>query len=327
MRKLVAAMVVVSFVAACSESSGPNGGSPAALLILSGGTLQAGVFGEPAPVRPTVLVVDSDNLPVSGVTVSFAVAARSGTISSPTQTTSSKGSASVEWTMGNGFGAQTLTANVQGLEPVTFTATAIAPNAGVIAFNLVDPAGDTLSAPAGALSRAVDLIGLRGDFKRDSLIVTATFTGPVLPGFPPTGSVAGFVEFDIDDSPATGDGSTSNFFGASASVGIEYWLGFFSPNGTRVGLYGLERDTDVAATFSGNTIVARIPMSKLANDDGNFTVVGVVGPTERPTDIFPNSGQTQIRRSVVSSSYSSNFLSDRALLSAATTPRFWNTRR
>ena len=320
-------MLIVSFIAACSESSGPKGGAPAALLILSGGAPQVGVFGESAPVRPTVLVVDSDNLPVSGVTVSFAVGARSGTISSPVQTTSSKGSASVEWTMGNGFGAQTLTANVQGLVPVTFNATAIAPDAGIIAFNLVDPAGDTLAPPAGALSRARDLIVLRGEFKRDSLIVTATFTGPVLPGFSPTGSVAGFVEFDIDDSSITGDGSTSNFFGATAAVGIEYWLGFFSPNGTRVGLYGLERDTDVAAAFSGNTMVARIPMSKLSNDDGNFTVVGVVGPTERPTDIFPNSGQTQIRRSVVSSSSSSNFLTEPELLRAPTTPRFWNTRR
>ena len=38
----------------------------------------------------------------------------------------------------------TLTATVAGLPPVAFTATAIAPDSGILAFSLVDPAGDTL---------------------------------------------------------------------------------------------------------------------------------------------------------------------------------------
>jgi len=304
MRKLVAALSIVGF-AACSESSGPRTGPPAALLVLAGGTPQVGVFGQALPVRPTVLVTDADNRPVSGVSVSFSTTG-GGTMDAPVQQTDAKGSASVAWTMGNSFGTRTLTANVQGLEPVTFTASAIAPDAGVLAFSIADPVGDTLAFMPGYTRPAIDLVALRGDFKRDSLIVTATFSGPVSPGGSAPNALGGFVEIDIDDNSATGEGSFSNAFGASAAVGVEYVLSFFSSDGFSLDLLGLTQDAEVASSFSGNTVVARIPMSKLANDDGNFSIVGVFGTIERPTDLIPNSGQTQVRRGLLFGASSAN---------------------
>ena len=312
MRKLVAAISVAGFVVACSDSSGPNVGPPAALLILSGGT-QVGLFGQPLSVRPTVLVVDENNLPVPDISVSFATGP-GATIDASTQKTSSKGSASVAWTMGNAFGQRTLTATVQGLDPVTFSASALAPDAGILAFNITDPVGDTLPAVPFTFRSAIDLVGLRGDFKRDSLIVTATFSGPVSAGDLAANSVLGYLEFDIDDNRSTGEGSISNAYGATANVGIEYWLGLFSQTGTTVTLFGLLSDTTVAATYSGNTIVVRVPMRKLGNDDGNFTVVGVIGTFERATDFFPNAGQTQIRRSLVTAGSSRSVLTESARL-------------
>jgi len=308
MRKLVAALTFAG-VGACSDSSGPESGPPAALLVLAGGKAQVGTFGQPLLIRPTVLVVDASNLPVPGVSVSFATAG-GGTIDTPVQKTSSNGAASVAWTMGNTFGPRTLTANVQGLEPVSFSASAIAPDAGVVAFTMTDPASDTLAAIPGFTKPAIDLVALRGDFKRDSLILTATFSGPISPGSSAANAIGGYIEIDIDDNPNTGVLSVSNFYGATANVGIEYQLSLFGSSGFSLDLFGLDSGTTVGATFSGNTVVARIPMSRLSHDDGNFSIVAIIGNTERPTDLVPNTGQTQIRRGLLFGASSANRIID-----------------
>jgi len=187
---------------------------------------------------------------------------------------------------------------------------AIAPDAGVLAFNLVDPAGDTLAPPTTTLPAAIDLLSLRGDFKRDSLILTATFSGSVTFGFAAPNAVTGFIEFDIDDNASTGVPSLSNAFGASAAIGGEYLLSFLGSTGTTFTLASQSSSSPVAASFSGSTVVVRVPMSLLGNDDGNFTIAGVIGTIDRPTDIFPNSGQVTVRRGIGVSS-TMNVVSDR----------------
>jgi len=306
MRKLIAALTIGS-VGACSDSSGPDAGPPAALLVLAGARAQVGTFGQPLAIRPTVLVVDASNLPVPGISVSFATTG-GATIDAPVQKTTSNGSASVAWTMGNTFGSRTLTANVQGLEPVTFSASAIAPDAGVVAFAMTDPASDTLPVVPGFTKPAIDLVALRGDFKRDSLIITATFSGPVSSGSSAANAIGGYIEIDIDDNPNTGVLPVSNFYGATANVGVEYQLSLFASNGFSLDLFGMDSGTTVGASFSGNTVVARIPMSRLSLDDGNFSIVGIIGNTERPTDLVPNTGQTQIRRGLLFGASSANVL-------------------
>ena len=278
--------------AACSDSNGPSVGPPSALLITAGGTAQLGAFGQAVPIAPTVLVTDAKNQPVPNVTVSFTTTG--GTVDAATKTTGSNGAASVAWTLGNTFGQKTLTASVAGLPSVTFTANAIAPDAGVLAFNITDPVSDTLSNDSASVDRGHDIVSVRGDFKRDSIIVTATFNAPVSPA-----TLGGFIEFDMDDNPATGDTPVSNDYGASANLGIEYILYMFGSNGSSMLLLSLGGNTPVKASFSGNSIVARIPMNLLANDDGNFGIVGVVGTNDRPTDVFPNSGAGLVRRNAL----------------------------
>ena len=39
-------------------------------------------------------------------------------------------------------------------------------------------------------------------------------------------------------------------------------------------------------------------MLLLGNDDGNFSLVGVIGTIDRPTDVFPNSGLITVRRGI-----------------------------
>jgi len=312
MKKLIGALSIVTLaLSACKDSTEPGLGPPAKLLIQAGGGLpQTGVIGQAVPTAPTVLVTDASNRPVPGVAVTFAITSGGGSLSSTTQTTSSIGVGSVVWTLGNTFGLKTLTATVAGLPPVTFNAMAIAPDAGVLAFNLVDPAGDTLAPPATTLPPAIDLLSLRGDFKRDSLILTATFSGPVTFGSVAPNAIAGFIEFDIDDNASTGVPSLSNTFGASAAIGAEYLLSFAGSTGTTFTLASQSSSSPVQASFSGSTVVVRVPMSLLGNDDGNFTIAGVIGTIDRPTDIFPNSGQTTVRRGISVSS-TMNVVSDR----------------
>jgi hypothetical protein len=294
MNKFIRAFSLVALaLAACTDSNGPSLGPPAKLLIQAGGAPQTAVFGQAVPIAPRVLVTDASNHPVPGVAVTFAITSGGGSLTSTTQTTNSTGLVSVVWTLGNTFGTNTLTATVAGLPPITFSATAILSDAVVLAFNLVDPAGDTLNtfAETTPTPPAIDLLSLRGDFKRDSLILTATFSEA--PNF-----LSGYVEFDIDDNASTGDPypPLSNSYGASATIGREYVLSFWGPDVVilDLSLHG----SPVHASYSGSTVVVRIPMSLLGNDDGNFSFVGVIGTMDRATDVFPNTGEMIVRRGI-----------------------------
>ena len=86
-----------------------------------------------------VSVVDQDGSPLAGVDVTFSVAAGGGMLSAPTNanpctvvssrssttaTTDANGRAATRLTLGSDPGTNTVEATVEGLEPVTFTATA-----------------------------------------------------------------------------------------------------------------------------------------------------------------------------------------------------------
>jgi formylglycine-generating enzyme required for sulfatase activity/alpha-tubulin suppressor-like RCC1 family protein len=73
---------------------------------------------------PAVVVKTATGAVIGGIKVTFAIASGGGFIIGPTQTTGSDGIARVNsWTLGISAGTNTLTATVQGLAPVTFTAT------------------------------------------------------------------------------------------------------------------------------------------------------------------------------------------------------------
>ncbi|MEX2284889.1 MAG: hypothetical protein WEE89_20545 [Gemmatimonadota bacterium] len=295
-RLVLRAFVPALLLLGCNDSSGPDIGPPAKLVVLAGAT-QTGVFGQAAPVLPSVRVTDDRDRPVPGVAVTFTLASGGGSIGTPNSMTDATGVANPgSWTLGKNFGAKTLTATVGTLPPVTFTATVIAPDAGILAFNLTDPAADTLAHDTVGVPKAHDVLSLRGDFKRDSLILTLTFGGPI-GSFTDGGDLAvvGFLELDIDDNPSSGVGSISDFFGGSGNLGIDYTIGLGGtatsvtvgpPSGPAV---------QVPAAFSGNTVIMRIPLAAIGNDDGNFSLVGIIGTVDRPTDVFPNSGATLVR--------------------------------
>ncbi len=97
---------------------------PHTLTIVSGDG-QEGTVGEPLAKPFVVSVLDQEGAAFAGAVVSFSVSAGGGTLSSATATTDANGRARTTLTLGPEPGTNTVTATVAGLEPVTFTATAI----------------------------------------------------------------------------------------------------------------------------------------------------------------------------------------------------------
>ena len=84
---------------------------------------QEGTAGAQLDEQFVVLVSDEDGAAMAGVVVSFAVAAGGGTLSAATATTDATGRAATRLTLGSDPGTNTVSATVEGLESVTFTAT------------------------------------------------------------------------------------------------------------------------------------------------------------------------------------------------------------
>ncbi|HSG49217.1 MAG TPA: hypothetical protein VLA43_15460 [Longimicrobiales bacterium] len=95
---------------------------------------------------PTVRALDENGLPVSGVSVRFSVAEGSGAVTVTLAETDDEGlAASGIWTLGSTAGRQSLTAQVDGGDPVGFSAQAAAGSVAV-----VEPvAGDQQTALVG----------------------------------------------------------------------------------------------------------------------------------------------------------------------------------
>jgi hypothetical protein len=295
------AVLAIALCSACSSDSGgpddDNNVDTGRHLEVHAGATQSGIMGQPTPIAPTVIVTNDGGNPVAGVTVNFSIASGGGSISSATAITGTDGKASVTWTLGRTYASQALNAEVQGGGLVGFLATATGPDAGIMAFNLTDPDADTLAYAGLPAPRALDLIALRGDFKRDSLILTLTFSSSVsdaaLGG---ADGLFGLIEFDIDDRLTTGVPAEANEFGGSASLGIDFLVDLFDEFGLRRAVVHSPTTTDVIpSTFSGNTATVRIPMRLLGNDDGQFSLVGVLGLVDRATDLIPNAGGATIR--------------------------------
>ncbi len=98
-------------------------------LTIDGGDNQTGQSGWTLPYPLQVLVNGSAGVAVPGVSVNFAVTSGTATIAA-SAVSDSAGMASVQLTVGSNTGSITVTATLAGLEPVQFSATAIATPTG-----------------------------------------------------------------------------------------------------------------------------------------------------------------------------------------------------
>ena len=99
---------------------------PASQIIAQSGNAQTGVVGTALALPLVVKTAAVDGVPVSGVTVNFAVASGGGSVTNTSVVSDANGLAQTKWTLGTSTGAQTVTASAGTLtnSPLTFTATA-----------------------------------------------------------------------------------------------------------------------------------------------------------------------------------------------------------
>ncbi len=148
-------MVSLLVAAACSTAAPtgptdssiptPTPGEPSAIRV-SGGDAQTAPIGTPVSTVPQVRVVNQSGAGVPGVAVVFEVTVGGGSVESSTVATDGQGIASAgTWTLG-AAGQQQLQASAPGVGSVTFTATALATPAAIVA-----TAGDAQTTQVGTL--------------------------------------------------------------------------------------------------------------------------------------------------------------------------------
>lgn len=99
---------------------------PPARIEVTSGDRQSGTAGTALPHPVRVRVLDSRGAPVAGATVTFTPSTGWGVVDPGVASTADDGIAATKWVLGHVGGTQTLTASIEGLTPVTFTATAAA---------------------------------------------------------------------------------------------------------------------------------------------------------------------------------------------------------
>lgn len=118
---------------------------PPAQMAINAGDQQSAPAGTAVAIRPSVVLRDAFNNPVSGVAVTFEVAGGGGTITGATPSTNSTGNATVGgWTLGTVVGANALTARA-GTLSVAFDATAT-PGPASLAASTATVSDDTVAA-------------------------------------------------------------------------------------------------------------------------------------------------------------------------------------
>ena len=119
------ARAIVSGVGEASFSATASAGDPDDMVIVSGNE-QQGQAGTRLANSLVVAVVDDEDNPVAGVTVTWRVESGGGSVTPRTSTTDENGRASTGWTLGDGTGEQRVEASAPGAGSVRFEATSVA---------------------------------------------------------------------------------------------------------------------------------------------------------------------------------------------------------
>lgn len=170
---------------------------------------------------------------------------------------------------------------------------------GDLTATATDSIGDTFGS---AGRKQWDISSL--EIVRDTGGVTITLaftTNVILPTTGDTTAMIGDVEFDVDQSAATGDTGLVDHFrnnSGSTGMGVDYVLDLFDINAdSTIPVFDSTVSVQqgvVKATVSGNKISARIPRSMLGGDDGYLNAAAIVGTQHEPTDIVPNNGHLHV---------------------------------
>jgi hypothetical protein len=151
----VLALSILSVQCGGGDGGGPGPGGPTPIptsIAILGGNNQTGVVGEALPTSPSVVVSDAGGNGLAGVTVTFSIPFGGGSLTGATPRTGADGIAVLgEWVLGTGVGSKALRAEVTGVNPVQFSASAVAGAAdslvGDSPLSQVTPAGSMVPVP------------------------------------------------------------------------------------------------------------------------------------------------------------------------------------
>jgi hypothetical protein len=135
-----AAQAIVSGVGQATFTATASAGSPDDIRIVSGNE-QQGQAGTRLAQDLVVVVVDDDDNPVPGVSVTWRVESGGGTVAPRTATTGGDGRAATAWTLGPRTGEQRVEASAPGAGTVRFEATATAGSPSALGI-VTQPAGN-----------------------------------------------------------------------------------------------------------------------------------------------------------------------------------------
>lgn len=159
-------------------------------------------------------------------------------------------------------------------------------------FSFTDPAGDRLVGDDDIGSP--DIVQVSGSYDAEGLVLVLTFDAAVVPWSEnQLNSLDGFVDFDLDESTATGIPAAGDGYGANAGLGADYFLNLRDVGGTQMSLMRADgkQFSIVSARFEGRTVTVEVPRSALGNDEGGLRMSVVVGhPGSPATDLAPNEG-------------------------------------
>jgi len=177
--KLTRDLLVIAGAMSCAAASSmtPNGGTSGAtgangnVIVKTSGDGQQGTLSATLALPLVVTVKSSAGSPVSGATVTWAVAPGNGVLSGATSSTDANGHASMRWTLDGTFLANAATASIAGAS-VTFSA--LGNGSGDLGGRPIFPASDPWRTDISASPR---------DALSDSLIASCGATTGMHPDF------------------------------------------------------------------------------------------------------------------------------------------------
>jgi hypothetical protein len=118
---VISLALMISLVA-CGD--GPTSPDAASRMESVSGNSQPGFIGIPLDEHLAVRVLDVNNIPVPNATVSWVVESGAGSVTPAQAKSDEDGIARTTWTLGLNTGEQEVTANINGVDPISFLATA-----------------------------------------------------------------------------------------------------------------------------------------------------------------------------------------------------------
>ncbi|WP_373063362.1 Ig domain-containing protein [Gemmatimonas sp.] len=141
-------------LSACSGEKSTGPGPVATAIKTQAGNAQTGVVGAALGVPLAVVVTDKDGKTISGARVDWDVGPGSGTVSPTRSAADARGVATTVWTLGTTAGTARVSAQVNGVTPVSFIATVV-----------VGPVALLVASPEAAYLNVGDTVRVRGSLR------------------------------------------------------------------------------------------------------------------------------------------------------------------